>query len=213
MSLKRGALIILEGVDRSGKSTQCKKLVQTLHNQGEKIHLMRFPDRTTETGKLIDGYLSQKFELEDHAVHLLFSVNRWEAVPKITELVKSGTTVIIDRYAYSGVAFTAAKPGFTIDWCKASDSGLPRPDLVLFLDISTEDASTRADFGGERYEKTEFQSKVSKNYELLKDKDWKIVAAGRSIEEVHNEIKQLTTTAISDCAYQPLRKLWQTTTE
>ncbi|XP_071949556.1 thymidylate kinase-like isoform X2 [Antedon mediterranea] len=110
MSLKRGALIILEGVDRSGKSTQCKKLVQTLHNQGEKIHLMRFPDRTTETGKLIDGYLSQKFELEDHAVHLLFSVNRWEAVPKITELVKSGTTVIIDRYAYSGVAFTAAKP-------------------------------------------------------------------------------------------------------
>lgn len=37
-----------------------------------------------------------------------------------------------DRYAYSGVAFSAAK-GLDVDWCKKTDSGLPKPDLVIFL--------------------------------------------------------------------------------
>ncbi|XP_033117893.1 thymidylate kinase-like [Anneissia japonica] len=210
MSVRRGALIILEGVDRSGKSTQCRKLVKTLQEQGEKVHLMRFPDRTTKIGKVINEYLSQKCELEDHAIHLLFSANRWEALPKIKELIHSGTTVVIDRYAYSGVAFTAAKPGFQIDWCKICDSGLPRPDLVLFLKISIEDAANRAGFGGERYEKTDFQAEVSKNYELLRDNDWRTVEAGRSIEEVHEDIKQLTMKAMAACANQPLGKLWTT---
>ena len=46
-------------------------------------------------------------------------------------------------------------------WCKGPDVGLPRPDLVCFLDVSEQMALARADFGGERYEKIEFQNKVS----------------------------------------------------
>jgi len=77
--MKRGALIVLEGVDRSGKTTQCSRLLNRLVSNGISCELMRFPDRTTPIGKMIDGYLQSKTEMDDHALHLLFSANRWEA--------------------------------------------------------------------------------------------------------------------------------------
>ena len=52
------------------------------------------------------------------------------------------------------------QPGLSISWCKQPDVGLPKPDLVCFLDVSEEVAMKRADFGGERYELTDFQRKV-----------------------------------------------------
>lgn len=71
----------------------------------------------------------------------------------------AGTTVVADRYAYSGVAFTAAKgaPGLDRAWCQAPDAGLPAPDAVFFLDLSAEAAEARGGYGEERYEKAEFQ--------------------------------------------------------
>lgn len=77
--MKRGALIVFEGVDRCGKTTQTKKLLEYLKSCGIAAELLRFPDRTTQTGKIIDSYLVNGVELDDKAVHLLFSANRWEA--------------------------------------------------------------------------------------------------------------------------------------
>jgi dTMP kinase len=48
----------------------------------------------------------------------------------------------VDRYAYSGVAFTAAK-GFDVEWCKCPDKGLPAPDLVIYLKMAVEDTMKR----------------------------------------------------------------------
>lgn len=70
---KRGAFIVFEGVDRSGKTTQAKLLADRLQ-----AHHIRFPDRSTGIGSIIDRYLRKEVELEDHAVHLLYSANRWE---------------------------------------------------------------------------------------------------------------------------------------
>ena len=69
----------------------------------------RFPDRTTNIGIIINSYLSCEKELDDHAIHLLFSANRWEIEKEIVSTLMSGTSVFLDRYAYSGVAFSAAK--------------------------------------------------------------------------------------------------------
>uniref|UniRef100_A0ABI7X2P5 Thymidylate kinase-like domain-containing protein n=1 Tax=Felis catus TaxID=9685 RepID=A0ABI7X2P5_FELCA len=85
MAGRRGALIVLEGVDRAGKSTQSRKLVATLCASGHRAELLRFPERSTEIGKLLSSYLEKKSEVEDHSVHLLFSANRWEQV-KISPL-------------------------------------------------------------------------------------------------------------------------------
>jgi dTMP kinase len=75
----RGALILLEGLDKAGKSTQCTRLTTSLEALGHKVLHLRFPDRTTPIGKMIDAYLKGGSEVEDHAIHLLFSANRWEA--------------------------------------------------------------------------------------------------------------------------------------
>ena len=67
------------------------------------------------------------------------------------------TLSLLRRYAFSGVAFSAAKEGLTIDWCKQPDRGLPKPDLVCFLDVSPEEARKRGGFGEEKYEESGFQ--------------------------------------------------------
>ena len=65
-----------------------------------------------------------------------------------TEL-DSGVHVVVDRYAFSGVVYSATK-GLSLEWCKSADRDLPRPDLVCFLDVSPEEARTRGAFGSER---------------------------------------------------------------
>ncbi len=77
-NIRRGAFILFEGVDRCGKSTQCKMLVQNLQSRGIEAELWRYPDRTTAIGQMIDKYLQSQTEMDDAAIHLLFSANRWE---------------------------------------------------------------------------------------------------------------------------------------
>jgi dTMP kinase len=74
----RGAFILFEGVDRCGKTTQAKRLVERLNASGRPAVFMNFPDRSTTIGKQINAYLANTEELDDRAVHLLFSANRWE---------------------------------------------------------------------------------------------------------------------------------------
>uniref|UniRef100_H3A242 Thymidylate kinase n=1 Tax=Latimeria chalumnae TaxID=7897 RepID=H3A242_LATCH len=177
MASRRGALVVLEGVDRAGKTTQCRRLVEVLNRNGQRAEMMRFPDRATEIGKLISSYLEKSSNLEDHTVHLLFSANRWEQVSLIREKLKEGITLVVDRYAFSGVAFTSAKPNFCLEWCKQPDVGLPKPDLILFLQLNPLDAAKRGEFGNERYENSSFQEAVLQRFgQLMKDKslNWKV---------------------------------------
>jgi dTMP kinase len=157
----RGAFILLEGVDRCGKTTQCALLLKHLFSLSMAAVALRFPDRTTQVGQLIDGYLQSGADLDDRAVHLLFSANRWEAAPNLAQTLAEGRTIVCDRYAYSGVAFSSAKTkedrkdgtaaasggsaaqDLGIDWCKSPDVGLPAPDCVLFLDLSQDEAEKR----------------------------------------------------------------------
>lgn len=74
----RGALIVLEGLDRSGKTSQSTRLLSYLEGLGHSAELWRFPDRTTSVGQMISSYLSNESQLDDRTIHLLFSANRWE---------------------------------------------------------------------------------------------------------------------------------------
>lgn len=123
--------------------------MEKLKETGVDAKLMKFPDRDTECGKLIDEYLRQKKPLTDEGIHLLFSTNRWEAKELIEETLKRGTTIICDRYSYSGVAFSAAK-GLNLDWCRSPEAGLTKPDLVFLLTLPIEVIMLRGGFGNER---------------------------------------------------------------
>ncbi|KAK7205320.1 thymidylate kinase Tmp1 [Myxozyma melibiosi] len=163
----RGRLILLEGLDRAGKTTQCRLLCDYLIslNGAGSCRVQKVPDRTTQIGQMINSYLASNTTLPDQSIHLLFSANRWELRESILSSLMAGQTVILDRYVPSGVAYSLAKgvDSMSLEWCTAPERGLPRPDLTIFLDIDPENAklqSTRADFGQERYEVTEFQEKV-----------------------------------------------------
>jgi len=212
---------VLEGVDRCGKTTQASLLIKHLVGLGLAATAMRFPDRTTMVGDLINQYLQSKSELDDRAVHLLFSANRWEAAPSLRRtLVEEGANVICDRYAHSGVAFSSAKPSLeeNLDWCRACDVGLPAPDAVIFLDLSQEEAEQRGGYGGERYEKKEMQQRVRKRFSQLQEMDesdgqipWYVVNAAQTIEDVQKEINNIVEKTVERVNREevPVGLLWK----
>lgn len=145
-------------------------------------------------------------------MHLLFSANRWELVPLMKKKLEQGTTLVVDRYAFSGAAFTSAKPGFCLDWCKKPDVGLPKPDLVMFLQVNPAEAALRGQFGAERYENSLFQKTVQQRFEeLMKDPsvNWQVIDASQSVEDVHMNIKNQSLNVISTAHSLPLEELWK----
>lgn len=168
--IKRGVFILLEGLDRSGKTSAATALADTLNKEEHGSALqMRFPDRDTTIGKMINAYLADGVDLDDHVIHLLFSANRWEKQAFLRTQLEQGIHVVCDRYAYSGIAFTTAKPTMqdTHEWSKAPDRGLIAPDVVLFFDVSTAEAAKRGGFGTERYEQCEMQDRVRTRFEAM----------------------------------------------
>eukprot|EP00123_Amoebidium_parasiticum_P008263 comp18685_c0_seq1/m.20390 comp18685_c0_seq1/g.20390 ORF comp18685_c0_seq1/g.20390 comp18685_c0_seq1/m.20390 type:complete len:221 (-) comp18685_c0_seq1:241-903(-) len=206
----RGALIVLEGCDRSGKSTQCANLVKALCALGTNAKLLRFPDRMTTIGQMINAYLTSTLDLSDQAIHLLFSANRWEAMASMRQQLQEGTTLVVDRYAYSGVAFTAAK-GIDAHWCRQPDVGLLKPDLTLFLDLPVEEAAKRGDFGQERYERRDFQEKVYAQFGALRTPEWKVIDARGSIEDIGKQLLDHAQATIRTVAGTTLGTLWTDT--
>eukprot|EP00747_Dinoflagellata_sp_TGD_P058110 gnl/TRDRNA2_/TRDRNA2_150972_c0_seq1.p1 gnl/TRDRNA2_/TRDRNA2_150972_c0~~gnl/TRDRNA2_/TRDRNA2_150972_c0_seq1.p1 ORF type:complete len:316 (+),score=46.42 gnl/TRDRNA2_/TRDRNA2_150972_c0_seq1:10-957(+) len=203
---KRGPFFVFEGLDRSGKSTQSKLLVQHLHQAGP-VKWLCFPNRTTPIGLLIDLYLRKKIELHDETIHLLFSANRWETAKTIVEDLNKGTAIVCDRYAFSGVAYSAAK-GLDFDWCRGPDRGLPTPDGVFYLHVNEEEGASRAGYGDERYENSTMQSRVRVEFgrEELRRMD-----AGRSIDVIHAEICRKAKEAASGSSedrVKPIPSLW-----
>lgn len=186
---------MIEGLDRAGKSTQVKKLCDRLYGIGHNIKTVRFPERTSPIGQMIDGYLQSAVDMEDHAIHLLFSANRWEKAKWIEDQIAKGCTIVCDRYYYSGMVYSAAKknPALTLEWAKPPEVGLPRPDAVIFLDLDAETAAMRGGYGEEKYEKREMQERVRELFLDLEyfhgdEADMMIVNAAASVEEVHKRI-------------------------
>uniref|UniRef100_A0A0N4U361 dTMP kinase n=1 Tax=Dracunculus medinensis TaxID=318479 RepID=A0A0N4U361_DRAME len=175
----RGALIVFEGCDCSGKSSQAKKILEKMFENGFKAEIINFPDRSTDLGKFIDRYLKKEVEMEAREAHLVFSANRHAVFDKMKRKLENGVHLIVDRYAYSGIAYTMAKKTFNMDitWAKLHDSGLLKPDCVIFFDVAFREAEKRDGFGHERFETYEMQNKVYKTMKILQNEEknlWKV---------------------------------------
>lgn len=207
-----GAFIVFEGADRSGKTTQTQRCVSALIASGVSVtegSPWRFPDRTTKIGKMINSYLADGAHIDDEVLHLLFSANRWEKSQQIRQALARGETVVVDRYAYSGVAYSAAK-GLDMDWCRTPDVGLPAPDVVIYLDLSFEAASKRGEFGAERYENEKMQRAVAACFVKMRTASWKIIDADADEETVFSRVMDAVTPAISGVRESnEVSKLWE----
>lgn len=162
MTGKRGRLILIEGLDRTGKTTQCTLLSKDLN-----FEYYKFPNRETPIGRIINEYLTKNMQLSDQSIHLLFSSNRWELQETIKAKLDAGVDCILDRYVYSGLAYSAAKNvvGMDLNWCLQPDIGLLKPDLTIFL--TNDSYKDNKGFGEEIYETTKFQSNVKGKFEEI----------------------------------------------
>jgi len=176
---RRGKLYVFEGLDRSGKTTVVSSI--------EGAKKMRFPsgrssDVCDPISQLISEVLSGHYEIESRALHLLFSADRWRYVTEINDMLDNGINVVIDRYSYSGIAYTIARYMYANDysensadeltrllsWAISSEVGLPKPDVVFFFDADPEILSLRGDYGhNDIHEKVPFQKCVRSAYQLL----------------------------------------------
>eukprot|EP00835_Amoeboradix_gromovi_P001132 NODE_45_length_27728_cov_0.328387.p14 type:complete len:185 gc:universal NODE_45_length_27728_cov_0.328387:23415-22861(-) len=176
-----GKLIVVEGIDRSGKSTLVTRL--TTHYQ---CHKSGFPNRSTDIGQLINKVLTKELEIKDKkALHLLFTANRWELQEEIKTMLMT-RDVVLDRYIYSGIAYSVAQ-GIDSKWCSNVEQGLIIPDKIIYLDLSAKTSAARKGFGDELYEKQQFLELVTDSFKSLITEEWCIIDATQSLEEVFNK--------------------------
>ncbi|KAI6184264.1 DTMP kinase [Aphelenchoides bicaudatus] len=199
MVASRGLFIVFEGLDRSGKSTQCKLLLDFLQKCCS-ARIQRYPGKSEPTtGPKLDQFLKTAKSPYENAeeIHCLFAENRRVIDPHLRESILSGETVIADRYSFSGIAYTAAKD-VSLDFACKTELGLLKPDLVIYLNADPQATSNRAGFGDEALERADFQLKVYKQMKrLINHNFWVEVDALRSIEDVHNSIKSVVTELMS----------------
>ena len=142
-------LVVLEGLDGAGKSTQVKKLRNYLESLFGTIEYIHFPRYDAPVyGELISRFLRGDFG-SNEAVHpqlvaLLFAEDRHGAAPGMKDILSKGGTVLLDRYVYSNIAYQCAKlkddseAQKLRDWIFNTEYGdfdLPKPDLNIFLDV------------------------------------------------------------------------------
>lgn len=142
-------LIVLEGLDGAGKSTQVSRLRSYLEANVPSLEYIHFPRYDSPVyGNLISRFLRGDFG-DNNAVHpqlvaLLFAEDRHGAAPAIREALAKGKTVLLDRYVYSNIAYQCAKLGDASakeelrEWIFNTEYGSfqePRPDLNIFLDV------------------------------------------------------------------------------
>lgn len=208
----RGAFIVLEGLDRVGKSTLAKRLVEHFQRTERPVVYYRFPERATPIGRLIDTFLKDnKAKVDDHVLHLLFSANRWESNKEIRDTILGGTTIICDRYSYTGIAYSSARSRLPIEWCRETERGLPKPDLVIYLELPAESQLNRAGYGEERFETSEFQDSARKQYQHvmnMSQETWlKIDVEHKSPDQILGEIIVPIKRCLDSCASKELGKL------
>lgn len=110
-----GKLIVMEGSDRSGKSTQAKMLADYLRNQGKTVVQLSFPTKTNNFGQELRRWLQGAVEYEPMAINLLFEADRFQELPNLRNALESFDYVIVDRFWRTGIAYACYR-GSPLTW-------------------------------------------------------------------------------------------------
>ena len=185
----RGKIIALEGIDQSGKRTQTRLLAEELERKGARVGTISFPIYRSPSGRQIQRFLAGKQEYPATALHMLYSLNRWENQDRITSLVEKSDFVIADRYYPSNLAYGVSR-GLSLGWLQGLDRGLPTASLVIVLDVPVLSSFGRKSSGRDVHERDkQLLLRVGRTYRTLAEKlDWKMVDANRPVEEVREAV-------------------------
>ena len=182
--MKQGKLIVFEGLDGTGKTTQIKKLAEELRRRGETVFVTAEPTEFP-SGKLIRRVLSGEVPSTPWSTAALFLADRIRhcADPEdgIAAHLAKGETVVTDRYYFSTFAYQGCETD--LQWAMEMHYRCPeliRPDLVFFLTMSPEQCMARINANRpaeviEIYENTAALTKISAQFDqvfnLLRDRE------------------------------------------
>lgn len=139
-------LVVIEGPDGAGKSTQVKRLKEYLLQKFGSLEYIHFPRYEAPVyGDIISRLLRGEFgSVDPMLIALLFAQDRRDAIPALRASLDRGETVLLDRYVYSNIAYQCSKveneqkAEELRDWIlktEYEEFGLPKPDLNIFLDV------------------------------------------------------------------------------
>ena len=147
-----GKLIVIEGTDGSGKSTQFHRLTDRLRHEGRAFQQLVFPQYQEESSALIRMYLNGEFgtspsDVNAYAASAFFAVDRYASYKQVWgQWYAQGGLVLSDRYTTSNAVHQASKEppenrAEFLRWLyefEYEKLGLPRPDLTIYLDVPTD---------------------------------------------------------------------------
>ena len=141
-------LIVIEGLDGSGKATQAKRLAARLEDRGLRVREVSFPDYDSPSSALVRMYLAGEFgdrptDVNAYAASTFYAVDRYASFQKDWRQAYEQGVVIADRYATSNAVHQCSKLEpeqwdafldwlFDFEYCKL---GIPKPDLVVYLRV------------------------------------------------------------------------------
>lgn len=189
--MRRGKIIVIEGIDKAGKTTQANLLLKKL--KGKKYVKFDFPDYSTPVGIEIKQFLDGKRDYSDEVKMMLLSANRWEKKSEIESIIGKGTTIIMNRYYQSNLVYGISK-GLKLKWLLALDEGLPKADLVVVIDIKTNTLVKRSrnDTTDTFEQDLDLIRNVRRNYKMLANKfNWHIIDGEDTVNIVNVQVVEL----------------------
>ena len=208
-------MLVIEGLDGSGKATQTQKLIEHLENMGKNALKVSFPNYEDESSTLVKMYLrgdlGQAEEVNAYAASLFYTVDRYATFKKkYQKSWENGCTIVADRYTTSNMFHQCTKEpkenwDSFLNWLEDLEYekvGLPKPTKVIYLDVEPEVSKKLL---STRYEGDEQKKDIHEaNFKyLLKCReaalyaaekfDWKIINCNkngniRAIDEISEEI-------------------------
>lgn len=148
----KSKIIVIEGLDGSGKATQTKILAEMLENKGYKVRKLEFPDYANPSSSLVKMYLNGDFGSNPSDVNA-YAASAFYAVDRVASFLQfwkndyeDGTVILSDRYATSNIIYQMSKVDDLkrdefIEWqndFEYNKLGIPKPDAVIYLDVEPE---------------------------------------------------------------------------
>ncbi len=188
--MNSGRLIVIEGLDGAGTTTQVKRLVEHLNRKGVRAHATREPS-DGPVGRLIremltGGHAIPGETLSQGTFGLLFAADRLDHLQREVEpQIAAGAIVVSDRWYHSSLAYQGT--GAERDWITTLNARARKPELTIFLKVRPEVAAKRraaARRQEELFEQLQMQIEVDAGYAAT---NAELIALGERIETIDGE--------------------------
>jgi dTMP kinase len=183
---KKHKLICLEGIDSSGKSTQSKLLHKALVGS----ILFDFPNYNSVTGKFVKSMLEGKISYHSHTWACVLAANRYEDREAIIGALRH-STVVCNRYWPSNLVYSSAS-GLDPEWLVSLDREMPKPDLVIVIDVPPEVSMERKTNRDVIERDLLYLRKVRNLYRVVGETlGWCLVDGVQKVENVHHDVVEV----------------------